>query len=154
MPGAWPARPDAGTASDQSGAPPSRRDPFVSAEAVAIVGAAVGLLGVLVPLLLALSRRVDPLAAALAATRTELRADVAEVRRDLHAEATAIRADLRALAECVARVEGTLSGLLAPARERHPGFGSRSAPGDDGMIAGPTGHRPGWLRSVRTGRKQ
>ena len=63
----------------------------MSAEAVAIVGAAVGLLGVLVPLLLS------------------IRGEVAEVRRDLHAESTAIRADLHALAERVARIEGTLS---------------------------------------------
>ena len=87
----------------------------MSAEAVAILGAAVGLLAVLVPLLLTLGRRIDSLAAELAATRTELRADVAEVRRDLHAEATAIRADVHALAERVARIEGTMSGPWRPA---------------------------------------
>ena len=69
----------------------------MSAEAVAIVGAAVGLLGVLVPLLLS------------------IRSDVAEVRRDLHAEATAIRADLHALAERVARIEGAMTGPWRPA---------------------------------------
>ena len=68
----------------------------MSAEAVAIVGAAVGLLAVLVPLMLYLHGR---LAADLAATRTELRGDVAEVRRDLHA-----------LAERVARIEGAMTG--------------------------------------------
>ena len=75
----------------------------VCVEAVAIIGAVVGLLGVLVPLMLYLHGR---LAADMTATRAELRGDVAEVRRDLHAEATAIRADLHALAECVARMEG------------------------------------------------
>ena len=79
----------------------------MSGEAVAIIGAAVGMLAVLVPLLLTLAanlgRRID-----------EVRADVAEVRRDLHAEATAIRADLHALAERVARIEGALSGPWRP----------------------------------------
>ncbi|MDE0026218.1 MAG: hypothetical protein OXP69_17555 [Spirochaetaceae bacterium] len=37
----------------------------MSTEAIAIVGAAVGLLGVLVPLLLTLGRRIDALAADL-----------------------------------------------------------------------------------------
>ena len=84
----------------------------MSAEAVAIIGAAVGLLGVLVPLMLYLHGR---LASDLAATRAELRGDVAEVRRDLHAEATAIRADLHALAERVARIEGAMTGPWRPA---------------------------------------
>ena len=79
----------------------------MSAESVAIIAAAVGLLGVLVPLMLYLHGR---LAADLSATRSELRGDVAEVRRDLHAEATAIRADLHALAERVARIEGAMTG--------------------------------------------
>lgn len=69
----------------------------MSAEAVAIVGAAVGLLGVLVPLLLS------------------IRSEVAEVRRDLHAEATAIRGDLHALGERVARIEGAMTGPWRPA---------------------------------------
>ena len=86
----------------------------MSAEAVAIIGAAVGMLAVLVPLLLAQGRRIDALAADLAATRAELRGDVAEVRRDLHAEATAIRADVHALAERVARIEGAMSGPWRP----------------------------------------
>ena len=68
----------------------------MSGEAIAIVGAAVGLLGVLVPLLLS------------------IRKEVTEVRRDLHAEATAIRADLHALAERVARIEGAMSGPWRP----------------------------------------
>ena len=68
----------------------------VSAEAVAIVGAAVGLLAVLVPLMLYLHGR---LAADLAATR----GDVAEVRRGLHA-----------LAERVARIEGAMTGPWRP----------------------------------------
>ena len=100
----------------------------MSAEAVAIVGAAVGLLGVLVPLLLAQGRRVDSLAAALAAARTELRADVAEVRRDLHAEATAIRAYLHALAERVARIEGTLSGPWRPPANGTPAPAAEAPP--------------------------
>lgn len=58
----------------------------MSTEAIAIVGAAVGLLAVLVPLLLS------------------IRADVAELRRDLHA-----------LAERVARIEGALAGPWRPA---------------------------------------
>ena len=83
----------------------------MSAEAVAIIGAAVGVLGVLVPLMLYLHGRQ---AADLAATRAELRGDVAEVRRDLHAEATTIRADLHALAERVARIEGAMTGPWRP----------------------------------------
>ena len=83
----------------------------MSAEAVAIVGAAVGLLAVLVPLMLYLHGR---LAADLAATRGELRTDMAEVRRDLHA-----------LAERVARIEGSLSGLW---RHRTNGSPSPSEP--------------------------
>ena len=55
-------------------------------DTIAIVGAAVGLLAVLVPLLLS------------------IRADVAELRRDLHA-----------LAERVARIEGALAGPWRPA---------------------------------------
>ena len=89
------------------------------------MGAPVGLLGVLVPLLLTLGRRMDAMAADLSATRTELRADVAEVRRDLHAEATAIRADLHALAERVARIEGAMSGPWRPPTNGTPA----SAPG-------------------------
>ena len=58
----------------------------MSTEAIAIVGAAVGLLAVLVPLLLS------------------IRADVAELRRDLHA-----------LAARVARIEGALAGPWRPA---------------------------------------
>ena len=73
----------------------------MSAEAVAIIGSAVGLLAVLVPLMLYSHGR---LAADLAATRTEPRGDVAEVRRDLHA-----------LAERVARIEGAMTGPWRPA---------------------------------------
>ncbi|MDE0025793.1 MAG: hypothetical protein OXP69_15380 [Spirochaetaceae bacterium] len=58
----------------------------MSTEAIATVGAAVGLLAVLVPLLLS------------------IRADVAELRRELHA-----------LAERVARIEGALTGPWRPA---------------------------------------
>ena len=58
----------------------------MTTEAIAIVGAAVGLLAVLVPLLLS------------------IRADVAELRRDLHA-----------LAERVARIEGALTSPWRPA---------------------------------------
>ena len=57
----------------------------MSAEAFAVVAAAVGLLAVLLPLLLT------------------IRADVGEVRRDLHA-----------LAERVARIEGALTGPWRP----------------------------------------
>lgn len=57
----------------------------MSAESIAIVAAAVGLLAVLLPLLLT------------------IRADVGEVRRDLHA-----------LAERVARIEGALTGPWRP----------------------------------------
>ena len=57
----------------------------MSAEAIAVVAAAVGLLAVLLPLLLT------------------IRADVGEVRRDLHA-----------LAERVARIEGALTGPWRP----------------------------------------
>ena len=58
----------------------------MSTEAIAIVGAPVGLLAVLVPLLLS------------------IRADVAELRRGLHA-----------LVERVARIEGALAGPWRPA---------------------------------------
>ena len=74
----------------------------MSGEAIAIVGAAVGLLGVLVPLLLS------------------IRKEVTEVRRDLHAEATAIRADLHALAERVARIEGAMTGPWRPPANGNP----------------------------------
>ena len=91
----------------------------VSAEAIAIVGAAVGLLGVLVPMLLMLGRRIDArmdaLAADLSATRTELRADVAEVRRDLITRTDRLTDDLHALAERVARMEGALAVPWRPA---------------------------------------
>ena len=87
----------------------------MSAEAIAIVGAAVGLLGVLVPLLLTLGRRIDTLTADLSATRTELRADIAEVRRDLIARTDRLTDDLHALAERVARMEGALAVPWRPA---------------------------------------
>ena len=69
----------------------------MSAEAVAIVGAAVGLLAVLVPLILTVHGRVLAEVAAV-------RGDVAEVRRDVHA-----------LAERVARIEGAMSPWRPPA---------------------------------------
>lgn len=69
----------------------------MSAEAVAIIGAAVGMLAVLVPLMVTLHGRTDRRIDALAG-------DVAEVRRDLHA-----------LAERVARIEGALTGPWRPA---------------------------------------
>ena len=91
----------------------------MSAEAIAIVGAAVGLLGVLVPMLLTLGRRIDAridaLATDLSATRTELRADVAEVRRDLITRTDRLTDDLHALAERVARMEGALAVPWRPA---------------------------------------
>lgn len=77
------------TATGQFHSAPARgvslRGSPVSTEAVAIVGAAVGLLAVLVPLLLS------------------IRANVAERRRDLHA-----------LAERVARIKGPLAGPGVP----------------------------------------
>ena len=91
----------------------AERRPNVSGEAVAIIGAAVGLLGVLVPLMLYLHGR---LAADLAATRTELRADVATLRADLRGDVAEVRADVRALTvrvdaltERVARIEGAMN---------------------------------------------
>ena len=80
----------------------------MSGEAVAIIGAAVGLLGVLVPLMLYLHGR---LAADLAATRIELRGDVAAVRADV----AEVRRDVHALAERVARIEGAMSAPWRPA---------------------------------------
>ena len=62
----------------------------MSAEAVAIVGAAVGLLAVLVPLILTLHGRVV--------------AEIGEVRRDVHA-----------VAERVARIEGAMNPWRPPA---------------------------------------
>ena len=67
----------------------------MSAEAVAIIGAAVGLLAVLVPLILYLYGR--------------LAAEIAEVRRDLRADLAEVRADVRALTERVARIEGAMN---------------------------------------------
>ncbi len=87
----------------------------MSAEAVAIVGAAVGLLGVLMPMLLTLGRRIDALASDLSATRTELRADIAEVRRDLITRTDRLTDNLHALAERVARMEGALAVPWRPA---------------------------------------
>ena len=90
---------------------------------VAIAEVGVGLLGVLVPLVLTLGRRIDAVAADLAATRTELRADVADVRRDV----AEVRRDLRDLGERVPCIEGALTGPWRPAGERwiaagiHPG---------------------------------
>ena len=92
----------------------------MSGEAIAIVGAAVGLLAVLVPLILTLHGRV---VAEVGDVRRSLASDVAEVRRDLHAEATAIRADLHTLAERVARIEGAMS-----AWQRPPANGTPAAP--------------------------
>ena len=91
------------------------------------------------PLLLALGRRVDALTAALASTRTELRADVAEVRRDLPSQRPSAPTCTPWPSVWPAS-KAPCPASLAPARERHPGSGSRSAPGDD---AGPTGRRPG-----------
>lgn len=68
----------------------------MSGEAIAIVAAAVGMLAVLVPLLLAL-------AAGIRRELDHVRADMAEVRRDMHA-----------LAERVARIEGALTGPWRP----------------------------------------
>ena len=96
----------------------------MGAEAVAIVGVGVALRAVLVPLLLAQSRRIDALAA-----------DVAEFRRDLrvvgervaHVEAGITNLDARtarleaatlACSERVARIEGALT------RPWHPTNGS------------------------------
>ena len=75
----------------------------MSGESTAIVGAAVGMLAVLVPLLLTLAAGI---------IRRELdhvRADVAEARRDLHA-----------LAERVARIEGAMNGPWRPPANRSP----------------------------------
>ena len=69
----------------------------MNAEAIAIIGSAVGILAVLVPLMVTLHGRTDRRIDALAA-------NVAEVRRDLHA-----------LAERVARIEGALTGPWRPA---------------------------------------
>ncbi|MDE0025274.1 MAG: hypothetical protein OXP69_12765 [Spirochaetaceae bacterium] len=92
----------------------------MSGESIAIVGAAVGMLAVLVPLLLTL-------AAGIRRELDHVRADVAEARRDLHAEAAAIRADvaevrrdLHALAERVARIEGAMNGPWRPPANRSP----------------------------------
>lgn len=60
--GLRPLRPD-GAGHHQPAA--GRVERTMSTEAIAIVGAAVGLLGVLVPLLLTLGRRIDALAADL-----------------------------------------------------------------------------------------
>ena len=104
----------------------------MSGEAIAIIGAAVGLLGVLVPLMLYLHGR---LAADLTATRAELsgdvasvRADVASVRAAVHAEATASRAAVHALAERVARIEGAMSGPWRPPSNGTPATPSTAPP--------------------------
>ena len=69
----------------------------MSAEAIAVVGAAVGLLAVLLPVILtqgaSLRHEIDA-----------LRAEVGEVRRDLHT-----------LSDRVARIEGVLTGPWRPA---------------------------------------
>ena len=75
----------------------------MSAEAIAIVGAAVGMLAVLVPLLLAQGRRLD---------RMDARID-------------RIDATLHALAERGARIEGALTGPWRP-----PANGGQAAPAD------------------------
>ena len=84
------------------------------AEAIAIVAAAVAMLGVLVPLLIALhgrtERRIDAVSADLAAIRTELRDDMAEVRHDV----AEVRRDLRDQGERVARIEAALTGPWRP----------------------------------------
>ena len=74
----------------------------MSAEAIAIIGAAGGMLAVLVPLLLTL-------AAGIRRELDHVRADVAEVRRDLHA-----------LAERVARIEGAMNGPWRPPANGSP----------------------------------
>ena len=86
----------------------------MSGEAIAIIGAAVGLLGVLVPLMLYLHGR--------------LAADLTATRADVHAEATAIRADVHALAEWVARIEGAMSGPWRPPSNGTPATPSTAPP--------------------------
>ena len=95
----------------------------MSGETVAIIGAAVGLLGVLVPLMLYLHGRLaadlaatrTELRADLAATRTELRADLGTTRVELRGDLAATRADVHALAERMARIEGAMSAPWRPA---------------------------------------
>ena len=107
----------------------------MSGEAIAIAGAAVGLLAVLVPLILTLHGRVVAEVASVRGevveVRRDLHAEATAIRADVHTEATAIRADVHALAERVARIEGAMSGPLASAGERHPGSGAQ--PGDGSM---------------------
>jgi len=69
----------------------------VSAEAIAIIGAAVGMLAVLVPLLLTLAGGI--------------RRELDHLRADVHD----VRARLDALTERVARIEGALTGPWRPA---------------------------------------
>lgn len=75
----------------------------MSSEAIAIVGVGAALLAVLVPLLLALGRRmdrmdarIDGLAAALETLRADLHGEIETLRTDLHGEIEAWRTELRA----------------------------------------------------------
>ena len=90
----------------------------MSGEAIAIAGAAVGLLAVLVPLILTLHGRVVAEVASVRGevveVRRDLHAEATAIRADVHTEATAIRADVHALAERVARIEGAMSGPWRP----------------------------------------
>ena len=76
----------------------------MSTEAIAIIGAAVGMLAVLVPLLLTL-------AAGIRRELDQVRSVVAEVRHALQALTTRVDS----LAERVARIEGALTGPWRPA---------------------------------------
>ena len=85
----------------------------MSAEVVAIIGAAVGLLAVLVPIMLYLHGR---LAAEIADVRRDLRTDLAEIRAD----GRALTARVDALTERVARIEGAMNGPWRPPANGSP----------------------------------
>lgn len=74
----------------------------MSAEAIAIVGAAVGMLAILVPLLLTLAAGI--------------RRELDHLRTDVHD----LRSRLDALTERVARIEGALSGPWRPPANGSP----------------------------------
>ena len=76
---------------------------LVSAEAIAIAGVGVALLAVLVPVAVLQSRRLEQRIDAIVEALAGARAELSEVRRVL-----------RALAECVARIEGALTGPWRP----------------------------------------
>ena len=89
----------------------------MSAEAIAIIGVGVALLAVLMPLLLALGRRMDRFEARTHTRAETLSADISGVGQEVRADLAELRPDLHVLSDRMARIEGVLTGPSRLARE-------------------------------------